>query len=116
MGTVHYQHPVNVTYTIISEEEVLISWSPVFQTCPAVFYNINASSDCGDGPDTTKNNSVTYQIKPVMPQKPIICEIAIQTVVCDNINGPFSEHHLLFFGKYTSINPCKQNLTIVVTH
>lgn len=91
--------PVNVTYMQISEEAVSITWSPVFHTCPSVFYNINTSSNCVDVPDTTDVNSVTYQIRKVVPQKPISCEIAIQTVVCDNIYGSFSEHHVFFVGE-----------------
>ena len=90
---------MNVTITEYSETEeqlmVVVRWNPAHENCPSAHYNVNASSSCGQGPNTMDINSFTYQIeRTFFPHE--ACEIAIQTVVCNNIYGLFSKTHFFF--------------------
>ena len=71
---------------IISLRQLIFSWSPVATDCPAVLYNIQASN-CGSCPTTTNHTNVTCTNVPADKKE---CNFAIQTVVCGNITGNFS--------------------------
>ena len=60
------------------------SWSPVAPDCPAIHYNILASSNCGSCPTTTNHTNATcIDIPPDYSG----CIFAVQTVVCGNITS-----------------------------
>ena len=71
---------------IISLRQLIFSWSPVAPDCPTVHYNILASN-CGSCPTTTNHTNVTCTDVPTDNQE---CNFAIQTVICGNITGNFS--------------------------
>ena len=67
-----------------SLRRLTFSWSPVAPDCPAIHYNILASSNCSSCPTTTSDNNVTCtDIPPDYSE----CIFAVQTVVCGNITS-----------------------------
>ena len=68
--------------------QLTFSWSPVGPDCPAIHYNILASN-CGSCPTTTNHTNVTCTEVPT-DDHVNKCKLAIQTVVCGNITGNFS--------------------------
>ena len=65
------------------------SWNndPVTPDCPAVSYNILASN-CGSCPTTTNHTNATCADVPINGST---CEFAVQTVVCGNTSGNYSD-------------------------
>ena len=70
---------------------LMLTWlpEPVFLSCPAVHYNINATN-CGKCPDTTTSNNVTCIIDNTITL-PQTCTLTLQSVVCGNVLGTYSE-------------------------
>ena len=62
-------------------------WSPVAPDCHTLHYNI-LSSNCGSCSTTTTNTTVTCTD---VPTDGSMCTFAVQTVVCGNIVGNFSD-------------------------
>ena len=68
----------------------MFTWNQVSLSCPAVYYNINASG-CGICRNTivTTSNYVMCNITTLsLPQT---CSLTVQTVVCGMIDGRISE-------------------------
>ena len=82
--------------------EITFSWNPVAPNCPAVHYDILASS-CGSCPTTTNHSKVTCTD---IPTDGSMCLFAI-TVICGDITGNVSDAAQgVLKGKYTDLYIC----------
>ena len=78
---------ISVNLTDLSSRRLTFSWSPVAPNCPAIHYNILASS-CGSCPTTTNHTTVTCTDVPI--EQKTLCTFTLQTVVCGDLSGTLS--------------------------
>ena len=64
-------------------KQLTFNWSSISPDCPAIYYNILASS-CGSCPTTTNHTTVTCTD---VPTSDSACTFALQTVICGNITS-----------------------------
>ena len=93
-----------------ASNKITFTWSPVAPTCPSLHYNI-LSTNCGSCPTTTTNTTVTCTD---VPTDGSLCTFAVQTFVCGNVDGNFSDliHVAL---KDTSMFECSFSVAITST-
>ena len=83
--------PSDISWARISTEEIVFSWSPVVSNCSSIHYNV-LDSNCGVCPNSTLDTNITCTN--VSMNHLSICMLAVQTVVCGNISGEWSQVHL----------------------
>ena len=89
MSVVPFPPPekLSVIHADLASRELTFSWSPVAPDCPAVHYNILASN-CGTCSTITSYTTITCAN---VPTDGSTCILAVQTVVCGNVTGNFSD-------------------------
>ena len=83
----------------------IFSWSAAASECSAVHYNILASN-CGSCPTTTNHTTITCTD---VPTDGSTCVFAVQTVVCGNLAGNYSD--MVTVTTYNVLSSTKDNGT-----
>ena len=91
----------------LAAEEISFKWTEVVPDCPCVSYNI-LTSKCGSCPTTTHHTNATCTNIPT-DHDGSVCAFTIQTLVCGNVLGHFSDAIHAVALKYKSNNDCNCN-------
>ena len=86
-GSLSPPEQLHISGIDFSSRELTFAWSSVTPDCPAIHYNILASN-CGSCPTTTNHTNVTCTD---VSTNTSVCTFAIQTVICGDITGNFSD-------------------------
>ena len=78
---------LHITTANFISKTFTFSWNPVSPGCPMVSYNIQASN-CGSCPTTTNHTNITCTDIPINGST---CAFAVQSVICGNPPGNFSD-------------------------
>ena len=84
-----YIQPPNISHgevVDLTEREITFNWTKVVPDCPLIDYNILASN-CGSCPTITNHTTATCTD---IPTSDGVCVFIVQTLVCGNILGRFS--------------------------
>ena len=82
--------PTDITWELIGSNVTnmaMFMWSPVLSNCSKVKYNID-HSNCGSCPNTTTHTNITCTH--ITSSTLLGCMLTVQTVVCGNISGDWS--------------------------
>ena len=84
--------PVNVTLSHFHDDQLTFAWNSPTQHCPSLYYIIT-STNCGKCPGNTTSTSVTcdYPLNASLTLDSSICSLSVQSLICDNLYGTFSE-------------------------
>ena len=90
------------TWRVSTSPPILdVYWSHSLSDCPSIHYTI-LSSNCGSCPTTTTNTTITCTD---VPSNGGVCTFAVQTVVCENITGSYSNNTTIALSAITMATP-----------
>lgn len=80
-----FSTPNNIHLARVDPGEMVFSWNQT-QNCPSIYYNLT-STNCGNCPDTTNENSVVC-FNFTTSDSVTICIFMVQVVICSNSDAP----------------------------